>query len=403
MAEKQDIVPGLLEKLKKEFQKAYESSRKLGVLMQQIQNGSASYAEANDFAIETGELLAEVFRKNLSSDLLPDGRMYYNIAKRILEPMLEDNYHLAADAAVQVQQAMNSAAGIGLKAVSPEMNADRIRGIIDIVSGKESFDDIAYMLSEPVVNFTQSAVDDTVKANVDFQGKSGLKPRVVRRVAGNCCDWCAALAGTYTYPDVPRDVYRRHKYCRCTVTFDPGSGKVQDIWSKQWRDPEEADKIEKRKQTGLSLGTRKDPQEQIRKAEKTADSADRTLAEQKRIIRERIAGGEYSLTYPDQKYLEHVEGTAQYLNTAKGRNKEPSRLIITKEEAERLIQTYSGMGKPRVYKNGDVSNIEYAQAEHAVGKVFDDTSGKWIETRRFAIHHGKSGSHIVPVKENEND
>ena len=403
MAEKQDIVPGLLEKLKKEFRKAYESSRKLGTLMQQIQNGSASYAEANDFAIETGELLAEVLRKNLSSDILPDGRMYYNIAKRILEPMLEDNYHLAADAAVQVQQAMNSAAGIGLKAVSPEMNADRIRGIIDIVSGKESFDDIAYMLSEPVVNFTQSAVDDTVKANVDFQGKSGLKPRVVRRVAGNCCDWCAALAGTYTYPDVPRDVYRRHKYCRCTVTFDPGSGKVQDIWSKQWRDPEEADKIEKRKQTGLGLGTRKDPQEQIRKAEKTADSADRTLTEQKRIIRERIAGGEYSLAYSDQKYLEHVEGTAQYLNTAKGRKQEPSRLTITKEEAERLIQTYSGMGRPRVYRNGGVSNIEYAQAEHAIGKVFDDTSGKWIETRRFAIHHGKSGSHIVPVKENEND
>lgn len=402
MAEKQDIVPGLLEKLQMEFQKAYEGSRKLGTLMQQIQNGSASYAEANDFAIETGELLAEVFRKNLSSDILPDGRMYYNIAKRILEPMLEDNYYLAADAAVQVQQAMNSAAGIGLKAVSPEMNEDRIRGIIDIVSGKESFDDIAYMLSEPVVNFTQSAVDDTVKANVDFQGKSGLKPRVVRRVAGNCCDWCAALAGTYTYPDVPRDVYRRHKYCRCTVTFDPGSGKVRDIWSKQWRDPEEADKIEKRKQTGISLGTRKDPQEQIRKAEKTADSADRTLAEQKRIIRERIAGGEYSLAYSDQKYLEHVEGTAQYLNTAKGRNKEPSRLTITKEEAERLIQTYSGTGKPRVYKNGGVSNIEYAQAEHAIGKVFDDTSGKWIETRRFAIHHGKGGSHIVPVKENEN-
>lgn len=402
MAEKQDIVPELLEKLQKEFQKAYESSRKLGKLMQQIQNGSASYAEANDFAIETGELLAEVFRTNLSSDVLPDGRMYYNIAKRILEPMLEDNYHLAADVAVQVQQAMNSAAGIGLKAVYPEMNADRIRGIIDIVSGKESFDDIAYMLSEPVVNFTQSVVDDTVKANVDFQGKSGLKPRVVRRVAGNCCDWCAALAGTYTYPDVPRDVYRRHKYCRCTVTFDQGSGKVQDIWSKKWRDPEEDDKIEKRKQTGISLGTRKDPQEQIRKAEKTADSAGRTLAEQKRIIRERIAGGEYNLTYSDQKYLEHVEGTAQYLNTAKGRNKEPSRLTITKEEVERLIQTYSGTGRPRVYRNGDVSNIEYAQAEHAVGKVFDDTSGKWIETRRFAIHHGKSGSHIVPVKENEN-
>ena len=399
MAEIQDIVPELLKKLQDEFKERYDGSTLVKQLIGKIQGGSATYAEANEYAVEVGKLLADVFRENLSSEILPDGRMYYNIAQRILEPTLKNNYDLAADAAVQVQQSINTAAGIGIRAISPQMNEDRINGIINIVSGKENYDDIAYMLSEPVINFTQSAVDDTVRENVEFQGKSGLRPKVVRTVVGNCCEWCASLAGTYSYPDVPHDVYRRHKYCRCTVTYNPGSGKVQNVWSKKWRDPDETDKIQKRKQTGLSMGTRKDPQELIQRADKSADSVDRDLAEQKRIIRERIASGEYSLEYSEQKYLEHVEGTAQYLNTAKGRGEEPSRLIITKEEAEKLVETYSGIGKPRITRKGEVLNIEYAQADHVIGKVLDN--GAWVDTRRFAIHHGKNGTHIVPAKENE--
>lgn len=258
MANEKDIAPELLETLQAEFKKAYEGSTKVRKILAAINSGGATYAEANDFAIEVGELLAEVFRKNLSSAVLPDGRMYYNIASRILDPLLENNYAIAADAAVRVQQELNNAAGIGLNAVSPELNRDRIDGIINIVSGKDDFDAIAYMLQEPVVNFTQSAVDDTVKANVDFQGKSGLRPKVIRKVAGNCCEWCAALSGTYTYPDVPRDVYRRHKYCRCTVTYDPGNGKVQDVWSKQWKTQEESDKIEERKRIGIDQLTETD-------------------------------------------------------------------------------------------------------------------------------------------------
>lgn len=240
MAETRDIASELLEKLQKEFKKAYESSGTVKRLLKLVESGNGTYTDANDYAIEVGELLAGVFGKNLSSEVLPDGRMYYNIAKRILEPLLKNNYELAADAAVQVQQALNEKAlETGLKAVTPKLNEDRINGIVDIVSGKEYFDDIAYMLREPVINFTQSAVDDTVRENVNFQGRAGLMPKVVRRVAGNCCDWCSRLAGTYTYPDVPRDVYRRHKYCRCTVEYDPGTGKRQNVWTKSWKEPKD--------------------------------------------------------------------------------------------------------------------------------------------------------------------
>lgn len=84
-----------------------------------------------------------------------------------------------------------------------------------------------------MVNFSQSVVDDTVKANADFQYKAGLKPKIIRTEAGNCCDWCKGLAGVYAYPDVLKDVYRRHRFCWCTVDYHPGDGKKQDVWSKK--------------------------------------------------------------------------------------------------------------------------------------------------------------------------
>ena len=45
------------------------------------------------------------------------------------------------------------------------------------------------------------------------------------------------------------DVWRRHNNCRCTVDYDPGEGKVQDVWSKKWKESE--DVLEYRKRIGL--------------------------------------------------------------------------------------------------------------------------------------------------------
>ncbi len=112
-------------------------------------------------------------------------------------------------------------------------------------------EDAMWLLDAPVKTFSQSIVDDTIRTNAEFQSKAGLRPRIIRRDSGGCCDWCAKLAGTYDYPGVPREVYRRHANCNCTVEYDPGSGKrVQDVWTKKWTRKEESGKIEERKQIG---------------------------------------------------------------------------------------------------------------------------------------------------------
>lgn len=246
----EDITPDLLKKIQEDFDKQFDNSKVIAGLYTKVQDGTATYLEANEFAIEVGDILAGAYKNNLSSDVLPDGRMYYNIAQRIIDPTMKNNYSLIIDVTNQVQKSLNEAAHIGIKAITPELNQDRIDKIIDRVSDAEQYDDISWILDEPVKNFSQSIVDDAVRVNADFQYKAGMSPKIVRKLAGGCCDWCRAVAGTYTYPDVPKDVYRRHQRCRCTVEYNPRDGKIQNVHSKKWRDENELDKIEARKKIG---------------------------------------------------------------------------------------------------------------------------------------------------------
>ena len=227
-----DIAPELLEKLKTSFSEKYSKSKKIDKILSTIRDGKPTYSEVNDLSIAVGDILAEVFQENISQDLLPDGRMYYNIAKRTVEPMMINNYDIVTDNAVIVQEILNKNAGIGIKAQVPLINQSRIDGIINKLDEAEFFDDVKWILDEPIKNFTQSIVDDVIEKNIGFHKGLGLTPKVTRIVQGDCCDWCKEVAGIYYAPDIPDDVYRRHRFCRCTVEYDPGDGKKKSAWKK---------------------------------------------------------------------------------------------------------------------------------------------------------------------------
>ena len=231
-----DIVPELLELIQKDFSYEINKSSKLKSIRKLIDEGTATYAEANEYAIEVGEILSKIFKRHIKSDVLPDGKMYYNIAERLLNPTLNNNQKIVARVSAEIQEILNKSAGLGLKGIEPSVNQLRIDSIINRVANEELFDDVAWILDEPIVNFTHSVVDAAMKDNVSFQGESGLKPTVTRTVHGHKpCAWCRSMAGTYDYPNVPENVYRRHDRCRCTVEYDPGNVRNQNIWSKEWR------------------------------------------------------------------------------------------------------------------------------------------------------------------------
>lgn len=119
------------------------------------------------------------------------------------------------------------------------------------------------------------------------------------------------------------------------------------------------------------------------------------------IIKQRIASGEYSLKLSKQQHKKHVEGTAQfkqYLQSRLAAGKTPQSIIlISEEESQEIINKYSGTGTVKVTKDGKPTHIEFVDTEMVVGRFFKDDA--FHDTKRVAIHHGKIGSHIIPVEE----
>lgn len=249
-----DIVPALLEEIQNEFDKRTYNSKKLKKAFLLLQNKKATYLDANNFAIEIGEILSDVLRTKITAEILPDGKMYFNIADRILNSTMKKNYDLISNFIVDVQTELNRTANLRLKGQIPKFNQDRIDGIVNRVSSEEDFESIKWLLDDLIINFSQSIVDDGIKANAEFHAKAGLKPKITRRVSGHACEWCQNLSGTYDYYEAPDDIYRRHERCRCTVDYQPGDGRQQDVWSKQWKDPKKEEKISVRKTLNLRKG-----------------------------------------------------------------------------------------------------------------------------------------------------
>lgn len=208
----------------------------IAALTDKLHNGTATYADAYEYALEVGTDLSDVFAEELTSDVLPDGKMYFNIANRVVRDPLTRAYNLIADECEGVQTQLNTAAGIALKAQRPSLPENRIKGFIDRISSEPDYDKVSWILKEPVKTYSQNVVDDSVKKNADFHYKAGLSPRIIRSAAAHCCEWCNDVAGTYPYPNVPKDIYRRHNFCRCQVEYDPRNGKRQDVHTRRWSD-----------------------------------------------------------------------------------------------------------------------------------------------------------------------
>lgn len=216
----EDVAVDLINDVNTAFQNNCIKDTKLARLSDKLSDGNVTYSDAYSYATSIGNARAKAFKSQISPNDLPDGRMYYNIASRLLENTLGEDYKLVSEFAQKVQKVLNEKSGISLNALKADKDNDRIKGFIDRISSEEDFSKIAWILDEPVKVHALSVVDDTIKKNTEFQNKSGVGVKVVRIAEANCCKWCADLDGTYSYPGVPGDVFARHDNCRCIVEYD---------------------------------------------------------------------------------------------------------------------------------------------------------------------------------------
>lgn len=247
-----DIAPELLEKVQSEYRKLRENDAELARIRERTAAGTADGKDLDAYAVREGELLAEALRNNVSGDVLPNGKMYFNIADRVLQPVLEEDYGHVADISERIYQSLNSKAGIHIRAQRPDLDEDRVKGLVNLAATADQYEDIRKQLEGDVVNFSQSVSTDSVRKNADFQYKAGLSPKIVRTAAAGCCKWCTDLAGTYDYATVKasgKEVWQRHRGCGCVVEYDPGNGSRQNVHTKQYR---QNDDVREKKQEDIS-------------------------------------------------------------------------------------------------------------------------------------------------------
>ena len=245
----QDVVPILNEQIQSSFKNYCLKDRRLTQISKRIRDGTANLRDAHDYAEHLGENLSQALVTNLTADNLPNGTLYYNIAQRTVIPSLEENYNLVNDLSKDIQAIADKKAKIGLGAVRADFPTSRINGLIDKMTADNILLEQAInWLREPIVNNSEAFFDDFVKANAEFRTNVGLKATITRSVASGCCKWCEELAGTYDYDNAPDEIYARHEFCRCTVTFQ-SQKTSQNVWSKKtWEStPEE---LERRKNIG---------------------------------------------------------------------------------------------------------------------------------------------------------
>ena len=182
------------------------------------------YAEAVRFASFSGTKIGELIRDELLA-LYPDGKIPEEAAAALIPPSLRRNYDHVIRIATDAQRALNERARTKTDVVHPAFSKPKAQNLALYVSKQPDFRKHASLFPQLTENQSLVLVDKTVQMNAELHSRVGLSPKITRRTAGACCKWCAALAGTYRYlEEVPKDVWRRHRACRCVVEYGPGNG-----------------------------------------------------------------------------------------------------------------------------------------------------------------------------------
>lgn len=224
----EDIAPALLEKVEKRF---HQGLKARGVdLKRDVQRArDGTLTNIHNFSNKVGDALADAFGA-ISAEELPDQTMFYNIANKVMRPPINEAYGMVSDVADEIQTVVNKKAGLGLKAVRPPLEEERVKGLIDAVTSGE-FTNTEHFLDYPVQCLVDHFADNHIAGNAEFFEGAGVPFEIVRSAEANCCEWCAERAGSYEdYWDAQmNEVFARHDGCRCDIEIRCGNthGKMR--------------------------------------------------------------------------------------------------------------------------------------------------------------------------------
>ena len=208
-----------------------EVMRKLGSDAESDLIGEYTYDQAYDFNISFSDLLVKT-----AHELFPES------SKEVLNVLnnqnIVKNFFSQIDAKINhAQQAMNSAAGVGLKTV-------KVKAPKQLIVNEQATDNILSDIKRYTTALEVTGrdhIDIAQRANAKFHDGAGMDVTVTRIYDGvginhreDRCEFCLSRCGTNVpYKQaVAIGMFDRHDGCGCKIVYTSSTGKVTTSTSK---------------------------------------------------------------------------------------------------------------------------------------------------------------------------
>ena len=226
-SERQKASSEYYSELKKQLDELLKKDAELLKISEKIRNNKANFNDTAKYSEIVSNYIAKVIQDNVGNISSPMGKEY------VCKELLNAYYSTINDVLGKVQVSVDNQNNIHIRPQQAPFPAERVEQVAHSLEDATVPEEIIKRRSgSSVANVAKSFHDDFIKENADFRSKSGLKCYITRHSSGNCCKWCSAIAGKYSYKDAPHDVFRRHDNCNCTVTYENGKQR-QNVWSKE--------------------------------------------------------------------------------------------------------------------------------------------------------------------------
>lgn len=209
------------------YEKLIAESPRIQTLEKKLADGTITMKEG----AELTDLLARAFGTAFSGKVLDIAQ---NERESTCTALLREGCNDVDELAQAAQRADLGRQGLNLTPPTAPFEEDRARKIGHSLEDQTVPDEtIQRRARSATENMLKSQYDRNMKQGAKTCAEAGLKTYIIRDSGRGCCKWCDEVAGKFVYGTEPKDVYRRHDNCSCSVVYESGRGR-QNVWSKQY-------------------------------------------------------------------------------------------------------------------------------------------------------------------------
>lgn len=209
------------------YEKLIGADKRIKALEKKLADGTITLRES----AELNDLRARAFSKAFSGKVLD---IVQGEREGTCTALLCEGCNDVDELAQAAQRAVLARQGLNLTPPTASFEEKRVykvaHSLEDTTVPDETIERRARSATE---NVLRSQYDRNMKKGAETCSAAGLKTYIIRDSGAGCCKWCDEVSGKFAYGAEPKDVYRRHDNCTCTVVYESGRGR-QNVWSKQY-------------------------------------------------------------------------------------------------------------------------------------------------------------------------